>query len=217
MWSAGISSRIRTASIERDLPADFYTVTARSVRTGDSATVTANVHEVKTSICRFELSGDWKVDRAHHARPGGRQPRRLRTLRDSRQHQHQRRGPARPGQQLPAGRHGQQRRLAARRRARAARRGDRVREPDIGLYPRRIRPRHRRRRQRRRRDPGPASSTEADSTTSKTRPSTREISSMARTSPPRHGINSARTSADPSARTIGSFFWTPKLCANARA
>jgi len=43
-----------------DLPPDSYIVTARSVRTGDSATATANLHQ--NVDLQLRLSGGWKVD-----------------------------------------------------------------------------------------------------------------------------------------------------------
>ena len=43
-----------------NLPVDSYTLTARSVRTGDSATATTNLHH--NVDLQIRLSGDWKVD-----------------------------------------------------------------------------------------------------------------------------------------------------------
>ena len=85
--SAGASVTIKSRSglVRRDLiadpdgkyratglPADSYTVTARSVRTGDSATATAQIHEGENLDLPIELSEIWKVDPpVTHGQEGG--------------------------------------------------------------------------------------------------------------------------------------------------
>jgi hypothetical protein len=55
-----------------DLPADSYTVTARSVRTGESAAVAASVREGQSLDLPIELPEKWKVDPPiTHGQEGG--------------------------------------------------------------------------------------------------------------------------------------------------
>ncbi|HEV8415723.1 MAG TPA: carboxypeptidase regulatory-like domain-containing protein [Bryobacteraceae bacterium] len=55
-----------------DLPPDSYIVTARSVRTGDSATATTNVNQGQHVDLQIRLSGGWQVDPPiTHGQEGG--------------------------------------------------------------------------------------------------------------------------------------------------
>lgn len=58
--------------LARDLPADSYTLTARSVRTGNSALVKAVVHDGQSLDLAIELSERWKIDPpVTHGQEGG--------------------------------------------------------------------------------------------------------------------------------------------------
>ena len=82
---ASVTIKSRSGLVRRDLttdvdgkyratglPADSYTVTARSVRTGDSATVKAVVHGGQNINLPIDLSGIWNVDPpVTHGQEGG--------------------------------------------------------------------------------------------------------------------------------------------------